>query len=208
MDVKLASDIVVPVKLDQQKARHLLQMQGVPQSKTIIGTVAAFVPHKDPLTMVQTIKELSKKRTDFAFVHAGTGELESEVKSRIEELGLTDIYFPLGFVGEVENLFSVLDIFVMSSEEEGLGSSVLDAFIYKVPVVGTDAGGLSELLSEGRAIKCPKKDAVALAEGINQMLSDDYIRCSIVQRAYDYVLQKHNLHYITQQYLNIFKREN
>ena len=206
-DVKVASDIVVPVKLDPAKARHILETKGIASNKIIVGTVAALVPHKDPLTMVAAVKELSKKRSDFIFLHAGTDELEEELSKKITELGLEQLYFPLGFVEDVEQLFSVFDVFVMSSQEEGLGSSVLDAFVYKVPVVGTDAGGLNELLADGRAVRCRKKEAAAIAEGINKLLSDKTLRDSIVQNAYDYVLQKHNLHYITEQYLNIFARK-
>lgn len=206
-DIKVASDIVVPIALDPAKARHVLEANGIPGNKIIIGTVAALVPHKDPLTMVAAIKELSDKRSDFLFLHAGAGEMEEAVRQKIAELRLEQVYFPLGFVEDVEHLFSVFDVFVMSSQEEGLGSSVLDAFVYKVSVVGTDAGGLSELLSDGRAIKCAKKDATAIAEGINQVLSNEHLRTSIVQRAYRYVLEKHNLDYITQQYMNVFNRE-
>ncbi len=95
----------------------------------------------------------------------------------------------------------------MSSQEEGLGSSVLDAFLNKVPVVSTDAGGLNEIISYGRGIKCAKKDPLALAKGINDILSlpEDYRL--MADKAYEYAHTQHSPEFITQRYLHTFFSE-
>ena len=201
-DVQTISDIVVPRKLDKERALKILQDAKINGAKHIIGTTAAFVPHKDPRTMLEAIHELSKKRNDFVFLHFGEGELMSAIKYRIEELGFKEVYKLMGFHNNVEDVFSVLEGFVMSSAEEGLGSSVLDAFAYRVPVVGTDAGGLKDLLSEGRAFTCPKENPVALAKAIDELL-DNKADSAITERAFNYVQQYHSLEYITKQYLEI-----
>ncbi len=202
-DVHVISDIIVPRTLNKERALKILQEARINGDKKIIGTTAAFVPHKDPLTMVEAIHELAKRRSDFIFLHFGNGELMEAVQYKIAELGLKDVYKLMGFQQEVEDVFSVLEVFVMSSAEEGLGSSVLDAFIYKVPVAGTDAGGLKELLSEGRAIICAKKDPKGLANAIDKLI-DGEANSAIVERAFNYVQQYHSSEYITRQYLEIF----
>ena len=205
-DVVVASDIVMPLTLDKGKAQRFLRSKNISGSQWIIGTVAALVPHKDPLTMVETIKELAIRRNDFIFLHFGTGELQDELDRKIKEYALENIYYRMGFVEEVEHFFSILDVFVISSQEEGLGSSVLDAFLYKVPVAGTDAGGLKDLLDDGRAVQCSKRSPVLLANGIERiLLQTTEEKNKMVQKAYEYVMHKHNLGYITERYLSVIR---
>lgn len=201
-DVELISDVVVSKKLNKERAITILQDARINAEKKIVGTTAAFVPHKDPLTMVEAIYELSKQRNDFVFLHFGDGELMEAIQYRIAELGLQDVYKLMGFHEDVEDMFSVFEVFVMSSVEEGLGSSVLDAFVYKVPVAGTNAGGLKDLLEADRGIICEKKDASALAKAINKLL-ENRANSSITEGAFNYVQQYHSLEYITKQYLKI-----
>ena len=80
----------------------------------------------------------------------------------------------------------------MSSQEEGLGSSVLDAFIYKVPVVSTDAGGLKETV-EGRGLLCHVKDSKCMADSINRILEDKLLREKLVNQAYNDVKEHYSL---------------
>jgi glycosyltransferase involved in cell wall biosynthesis len=60
----------------------------------------------------------------------------------------------------------------LSSRHEALGSSVLDAFVYDVPVTATMAGGLSELLDNGRGTLCAVGDAQAIAQALDDTLSN------------------------------------
>ena len=91
----------------------------------------------------------------------------------------------------------------MSSQEEGLGSSVLDAFIYKVPVVSTDAGVLKETV-EGRGLLCHVKDAKCLAYSINRMIEDKLLREKLVNKAYNDVKEHYSLKENIEQYVRIF----
>ncbi len=205
-DVVIISDIVGERKLDKVRAESILKAAGVQPDTTVIATTAAFVPHKDPLNMVEAIKLLAARRKDFVFLHFGSGELEDEVKSKISEYGLQDVYKLMGFHDDVEDIFSVIQIFVMSSQEEGLGSSVLDAFVYRVPVVSTNAGGLMDLLQDNRGIVCGKKKPADLAAGIEKLLIDPNIGMENARRAYSYVNVYHGGFYITTQYMDVISK--
>lgn len=201
-DVDVISDIVVPKTLDKQRVFAEFKKAGIHcEGKHIIGTTAAIVPHKDPLTMVNAIRELKQIRNDFIFLHFGTGDLETQIQEKIHAFNLADAYKLMGFYENVEDFFTVFECFVMSSEEEGLGSSVLDAFVYKVPVVSTEAGGLKDLINAERAIACNNKDYKGLAAGINHVL--DNRPQEMLDNAYNYVINNHSSVIITQQYLKI-----
>ncbi len=194
----------VPKKFDNKKSFQLKESLKL-GNKKVVATIAALVPHKDPFTMVRAIKELTKIRKDFVFLHFGQGELYKEVACLISELSLEDYYFLMGFHDQVEDYFSIFDVFVISSEQEGLCSSILDAFFYKVPVVSTDAGGLKELVKD-RGILCPKKDFKCLAKAINLIIENKNLKSKLIQKAYIEVVQKYNLQTNIKKYLQVYKQ--
>ena len=203
-NVSVIPDIAFPKKLNEERAKKLIHFRGW-HNKKIIANIAALVPHKDPLTMVQVIYHLSQIRDDFMFLHFGEGNLQHEVEKEIAALNVSRWYHLMGHVDEVEDFFSIFDVFVMSSQEEGLGSSVLDAFLYKVPVVSTNAGGLKEVV-EGNGLLCDVKDAKAIAVSINEILNDADLKRDITEAAYENVLAKYSLQHISQQYLKVFEK--
>jgi len=201
-NIEIIPSAVVETGLNRKRGDDLKRELCI-SGKKIIATISSLVPHKDPFTMVETIKELSEIRTDFVFLHFGDGALKTELTEKITKYKLEDIYKLLGFYDNVEDFFSIFDLFVMSSQEEGLGSSVLDAFIYKVPVVSTDAGGLKETV-EGRGLLCHVKDAKCLAYSINRILEDKLLRDKLVNKAYNDVIEHYSLKENIEQYVRIF----
>ncbi|HEY0272945.1 MAG TPA: glycosyltransferase family 4 protein, partial [Chitinophaga sp.] len=205
-DVTVIPSAIVKKELNPTRAAHLLNGLSLAPGTKLLGTTAALVDHKDPLTMVDAVAELAAVRRDFVFLHFGKGELETPVRERIASLGLQAHYKLMGFRENIEDIFSLLDVFVMSSEQEGLGSSVLDAILYKVPVVATNAGGLPDLLENGRGIMCPIKSPAALAQGIATLLDQPRLREEQVRKAYQYACEQHDLQYLTDKYLGIMYR--
>ena len=201
-NISVIPDIAIAKKLNKDRAEKLIHFKGW-HNKKIISSVAALVPHKDPLTMVQVIYHLSQMRDDFMFLHFGEGNLQQNAEKEIAHLNISRWYHLMGHVDEVEDFFSIFDVFVMSSQEEGLGSSVLDAFLYKVPVVSTNAGGLKEVV-EGNGLVCDVKDAKAIALSINELLNDADLRKDITDAAYENVITKYSLQTITKQYEEVF----
>jgi glycosyltransferase involved in cell wall biosynthesis len=203
-NVEVISDVAVSKPLNKDRAKDFLVKNSY-VSKKIIATTAALVPHKDPITLVRAIHHLSLTRTDFVFLHFGSGVLKQEVEDEIKKFNLQDYFILNGFVTDVEDFFSIMDVFVMSSEEEGLGSSVLDAFLYNVPVASTNAGGLKEVVN-GNGLLSNIKDAEALAFNINELLSRKDLRNTFIETAYRYVLKNHSNEFVSLQYNRLFKR--
>lgn len=200
-DIEVISDIVVcdnGTDINRAKAEIAhLNISG----QHIIGTVAALSREKDPMTLLHGIQKLSQKRNDFNFLHFGSGELEDEVAQKIKELNLQHRYFLMGFANRVEDFYSLFEVFVMTSRQEGLGSSVLDAFAHKVPVVSTNAGGLKDLLANERGIACEVGDSDEIAHGIEALLEDKAKKEKYVNNAFDYVCKNHSMRHISEQYV-------
>ena len=118
---------------------------------------------------------------------------------------MENCYKLMGFQQNVEDFFSIFDVFVMSSEEEGLGSSVLDAFVYKVPVVSTNAGGLAEIL-DGRGNLVNVKDFHALAEQLDYVLEKPESTIPTVTKAYQYAKETLTVENVHKMHVDAFKK--
>jgi glycosyltransferase involved in cell wall biosynthesis len=71
----------------------------------------------------------------------------------------------------------------MSSREEGLGTSVLDAMALGIPVASTTAGGLPEMLQHGAGVLAPPSDPEALAEAVARLIGDGSLVRAVTARA-------------------------
>lgn len=172
-------------------------------NKKILATVAAFEEEKDPFTLVKAIEKLYNKRTDFIFIHFGSGSLLDQVKQLIIEKNLKSVYFFMGQTPAIEELYSLFDVFVMASKNEGFGSSVIDAFLNKVPVVSTDAGGLNELVTE-RGYVAKTENAADLFEQIQSCLSNS--NEELIANAFEFATTQLSSESIQQQYAELFFR--
>src|SRR3546814_9119758 len=177
------------------------------RTDTLFPYTTLFRSDKDPLTVIRAVHSLARERADFVFVHlGGGGDARQAAQALVQELGLQGRYLFAGFQEDVESLYSAMDVFAMSSVHEALGSSVLDAFLQRIPVVSTDAGGLKESLADDRGVLCRTGDYDALAAGMRRMLDDADFRDKAVARAYDYVCREHDVAEMGRRYLSGFER--
>lgn len=153
--------------------RELLRRElGLEPHIKLIGNVAAHAPHKDLFTFLRTVKELNSRRNDLHFVSIGGGPLTQELVDFARDQGLTENVTFLGFRKDVTRLLPGIDVFLMTSRTEGLGTTILDAFAAQVPVVSTNAGGIPEMVEDGfTGLLAPVGDHMVLANKVEQMLS-------------------------------------
>jgi glycosyltransferase involved in cell wall biosynthesis len=146
---------------------------GVARGQPLVGNVGALVDHKGQRYLVEAAALVLRERPDARFAIVGEGELESDLKARAKALGLGDRLLFTGFRRDVPAILDALDLFVMSSHLEGLGTIVLDALAAGKPVVGTRAGGIPEIIEhESHGLLVPPRDAAALAAAILRVLAD------------------------------------
>lgn len=158
---------------EQQNCNLLRTQYNIPANIPLIGNVAAIAPHKDYYTFINTVEALVNKGIQAKFLIIGTGPLELEIKAFCLEKGMSDHIIFTGFRSDIPEILPELDIFLITSETEGLGTSVIDAFACKVPVVATRAGGIPELvIHEKSGLLANIKDSKELANQVEKILNN------------------------------------
>ncbi|MDD8027233.1 MAG: glycosyltransferase family 4 protein [Acidobacteriota bacterium] len=158
----------------------------IPADALVIGSLMAMVPHKDPLNLIAAAEKVVQADDHCRFIIAGEGPLLEIARALVERLGMTDrIHLP-GYRGDNADLLRAMDVFVLSSREEGLGSSIIEAMAGGLPVVGTDAGGIPELIEDGRnGFVVPKENPEALAQAILRLAGDADMRAGMGRSSYE-----------------------
>ncbi|MBT30129.1 MAG: hypothetical protein CMO01_10760 [Thalassobius sp.] len=160
----------------------------IPTDKIIIGNTSALAPHKDYFTFIDTAEILLKEHKNLHFCIIGKGKLKEEIESYIQKKQLSEHFTLTGFINNIPEVLPALDMFLMTSETEGLGTSILDAFAAKVPVVATAAGGIPEMIIHKKTgMLAPIKDAENLARNVNELLANANLRAELIAGAYQHL---------------------
>lgn len=132
-----------------------------------IGNISYFDERKGHDDLIEAFRIVRGRGFGVKLFLAGCGEREGFIRGLVRRLGLEgDVVF-LGYREDVRDLFASFDLFVISSREEGLCSSIIDAFFAGCPVVATDAGGIPELVQDGvTGVLARRSDPQSLAEAM------------------------------------------
>lgn len=114
----------------------------------------------------------------------GEGPLRAALESSIQERGVSDRVRLTGFIPDARRVLREFDLFVFSSVDEPLGTSVLDAMVLGVPIVGADAAGAREILAPvheatGTSLY-PPGDAEALAGLVGRLMAEPGLRAAMI----------------------------
>jgi glycosyltransferase involved in cell wall biosynthesis len=119
---------------------------------------------------------LAPEFPDLHWVIAGDGERRRALEQQIVTHRLIGRVHLLGSVRGTAGVIAAADLFVLSSHQEGLGTSIIDAMALGVPVVATAAGGIPELITPGTGLLSAPCDSQALAESVRRVLRDTQLR--------------------------------
>ena len=160
--------------------KSLKQKLGLEESEVLIGNTSAIAPQKDYPTFLTIAKNLP----EFQFVIIGDGPMEQEIKGLAKKMQLKNIHFT-GFLKELEVYMKSLNCFLITSETEGLGTSILDAMIAKIPVVGTNAGGIPEIVINNKTgLLCEIRNTLQITNAVTEILNNEELRSQLVKNAH------------------------
>lgn len=143
--------------------------------KTIIGHIGELDhSHKGQGTIIEAAKQLKDSHPDLLFVLVGDGKDEAAFRRAAD--GLANVQFA-GFVDNVGDYLSTFDVFVYPSLREGLGSSLLDAMCFGLPIVAADVGGIPEIVEhEVNGLLIRPENSDGLVAALQRIVEDAGLR--------------------------------
>ena len=139
----------------------------------VIGSVGCLELRKDYGTLLDALARLDRRGMHVHALLVGEGREHAMLLERARTLGLASRVHFLGERPDVERLLPLMDVFVLSSREEGIPNALLEAMAAGRPAVATAVGGTPEVLEDGRTgWLVPAEDADALAAALAEALGD------------------------------------
>ena len=169
------ADLFDSDKYNKQACREQFNIQ---DDEIAIGIIAVLRQFKRHDLFLQMAKILIKKYPEkkLIFLIAGDGPTKRDVKLLIDKLGLTKNIRILGYVEQVPELLSAVDIFVLSSDsKEGVPQSVMQALFMGKSVVATNSGGTIDLLNDNNFQLVGINSSSELVRGVSYYLDSDKI---------------------------------
>ena len=155
--------------------KNLLENHGKP----IVLFVGNIIKRKN----VNLILEAKKQsNVDYEVVIVGDGPLLNDLKNKVEKENIPDVRF-LGSRNDVENIIPGCDVLVLPSFSESFGLVLIEALACEKPVIGSNVGGISEIITDDVGLLIDSNDSSTLASAIDKIIGDDEFRQNLASNA-------------------------
>ncbi len=193
-----------------KEKRKIRKELSLPLDKTILIYCGRLVRRKGLIFLLEAFKKIVQNKKDTILVILGSGKnqpdsVEKELKEIIQKERLKNIYF----LGEKEKLevakfLKSADIFIYpSTHPEGTALSILEAMSSGLPVLGTDVGGIKEMIKDkDNGILVDKKDSSALFTALKFLLDNPKERIRLGKNARRTVLKQYSTTKVTEDFFN------
>jgi len=173
----------------------------------LVGIVAHLAEHKGHKYLIQATKLLKEHTNKIKIIIVGGGPLKYELDEQAKDLKVKDIVYFLGFREDIPQILSSLDLFVLSSFLEGMGSSLLDAMACRLPVVATRTGGIPEVVVHRKTgLLVSPRSPSALAKAILKLYEDRELASRLGQKGYEVVRQKFSAEAMAEKIIDLYER--
>ena len=186
--------IVLGTDLHQFDPSHFKKMEaqkffGLPLDKKIVGVLGRLDKLKGQDILLRSAPEVIEQHPHVLFLVAGdetAGEhgYKEYLLELCRSLEIERYVKFIPFTEDVPQLMAALDVFVLPSFSETFGLIVVEAMAMGRPIIATNAGGLPEIIVNGKTgLLIKPKDANAVARAIHRILTDAALRSSLSHSA-------------------------
>lgn len=154
-----------------------------PKNKRIVS-VGRLIPSKNHKMLIDAFARIANAYPDYTLTIYGDGTSQEELNKYICELGLNDRVFLPGNEKNVFEKIADADLFVLSSNYEGMPNALIEAMCLGLPVISTDVSGAGDFIEDeknGLLIDC--NSLPQLVSAMSKMLNDADFRKSCAEKA-------------------------
>jgi len=163
---------------DPSAARRAL---GVPLDAPVVAFVGRLTRVKRPDRLLAVAQEVSRAMPGTRFLVCGDGDLAVGIQHAARH-GQADIT-PLGWRADVETVYAAADLVLLTSDNEGMPVSLIEAALAGVPVVATRVGSVAEVVQHEATGILADTSHESLARAVTRLLADEELRRDMGARA-------------------------
>ncbi len=194
---------IIPSSIDRSRFNP---SDGTQNQILTLGTACELNPEKRVTDIINALELAADEDLDFRFLIAGEGPQKDELEQMIQKKRLSDRIEFAGFVSNMAGFYRKLDVYILASESEGLGSSLLEAGACGAVPVASKSGGPQEIITDGiDGFLFGVGDYKELARIIKCLADNNPPRQKIVKE-FEKKLKNFDIDTITKRYIEIYKK--
>ena len=140
--------------------------------KPIVLFVGNLIKRKNVDSILEAKKIAS---SDYYLVVVGDGPLFKKLRKKVEDENIRDVIFT-GARNDVEDIIPSCDVLILPSFSESFGLVLIEALACGKPVIGSDVGGITEIITDNVGLLVDPKKVSSIARAIDKMINDDDFR--------------------------------
>jgi L-malate glycosyltransferase len=179
-----------------QSRLSLRRSMGVQDDEVLLLNVARIHPEKAHDQLLKSFKVINDKypKTKLWICGIGWKELEDNLHSLRQELGLKDRVEFIGFHADLKRFLNVADIMTHPSHVEGVPIAILLGMSAGMPIVISDVGGVREAIKQDRTgILVPENDVAGFAEQVIRLIENSDLARRIGDGAHAFVSNEYSI---------------
>ncbi len=181
----LGNGIPIPGNEQLRPDPGLRSELGIPEEVPVIGTVGRLEAVKRQERILEATAILAEKGIDLHLLMVGEGTRRSELEKLSAKLGLQKRVHFTGYQRDPLPYLNLMDVFVLTSDTEGMPMALLEAWAAKKPVVVSAVGGLPDLVMENdNGFLYPLEDRERLLHAIETLIGDPELRRRLGENGY------------------------
>jgi len=138
--------------------KDVFKQLGWTENASLILGVFRLSPEKNPILWLNVCAKIKEIRPEIKFLCVGQGLMKSAIYAQAKALKLGNNFKHLSSSKQIANLMTASDLFLLTSAQEGTPNVILEAQFYGIPIVTTNAGGVSEILAPHRDTHLTQSD--------------------------------------------------
>jgi len=179
---------------------------GISSGAPVVGTVGRLTLQKGQKYLIDAVSALREKIPQILLLIVGDGPMRGELENHIRALGADKNTILLGTRRDIPQLLSAMDIFVLPSVWEGLGTALIEAMAAGKAIIATDIPPVREIINTGNiGILVPARDSKAIASSIELLLNDKPLAETFGKSAQERAFSHFNIETTVNRYTNLFE---
>jgi len=190
----------------KKELSNIKEQYGIQADEKVIIHISNFRKVKRVQDVIYTFQEIHDQ-IQSKLLLVGDGPEYSTMVQLVEELGLTEDVLFLGKQKNISDLLSISDLKLLMSEKESFGLVLLEAMACEVPCIGTNVGGIPEVIEHGETGYIVSLNDVKEASSYAlKLLKDDTLLHQFSQNAVQHARAHFNSDKIVQEYESLYNK--
>ncbi len=176
-------------------------------SNKILIHIGQFSPEKNHRFLIESFIQIQQQYSNVKLILIGEGKLNNEIRELVKSKGMEKNIFFAGHRNEVQRMLAGSDLFVLTSNIEGVPGVVLEAGMQSIPTLAINVGGVGEVVIENKTgVLLAEHNVTLFSNAAIALIQNESLRKELGTNVYKFVMENYSLNSCSVQFEKLYKQ--